>query len=37
MFDAQIAAVCREHGIERILTDDSDFERFSALHVQRLA
>lgn len=37
MFDAQIAAVCREHGIERILTDVSDFERFSALHVQRLA
>ena len=37
MFDAQIAAVCREHGIERILTNDSDFERFSALHVQRLA
>lgn len=37
MFDAQIAAVCREHGIETILTNDSDFERFSALHVQRLA
>jgi len=36
MFDAQIAAVCREHGIERILTNDSDFERFGALHVQRL-
>lgn len=37
MFDAQIAAACRKHGIERILTNDSDFERFSALHVQRLA
>ena len=37
MFDAQIAAVCREHGIEGILTNDSDFERFGALHVQRLA
>ena len=37
MFEAQIAAVRREHGIEGILTNDSDFERFSALHVQRLA
>lgn len=37
LFDSQIAAVCREYGIERILTNDSDFERFSALHVQRLA
>ena len=37
MFDAQIAAVCREHGIERVLTNDSDFERFGALQVQRLA
>ena len=36
MFDAQIAAVCREHGIDGILTNDSDFERFGALHVQRL-
>ena len=36
MFDAQIAAVCREHGIDGILTNDSDFERFDALNVQRL-
>ena len=36
MFDAQIAAVCREHGIDKILTNDSDFGRFEALHVQRL-
>ena len=37
MLDAQIAAVCREHGIEQILTNDSDFERFDALQVRRLA
>ena len=36
MFDAQIAAVCREHGIDGILTNDSDFARFDALHVHRL-
>ena len=36
MFDAQIAAVCREHGIDGILTNDRDFERFGALHVERL-
>ena len=36
MFDAQIAAVCREHGIDDILTNDSDFARFNALHVHRL-
>ena len=32
MFDAQIAALCREHGIAAILTNDRDFERFE--HVQ---
>ena len=36
MFDAQIAAVCREHGIDGILTNDSDFTRFDALSVHRL-
>ena len=36
MFDAQIAAVCREHGIDGFLTNDSDFQRFDALQVQRL-
>lgn len=36
MFYAQIAAVCWEHGIDGILTNDSDFARFEALHVQRL-
>lgn len=28
-FDAQIAALCREQGIDRILTEDRDFARFS--------
>lgn len=27
-FDAQIAASCREHGIDTILSEDRDFERF---------
>lgn len=36
MFDAQIAAVCREHGIDGILTNDNDFQRFGALQVQHL-
>jgi predicted nucleic acid-binding protein len=29
--------VCREHGIERILTDDGDFARFDFLDVVSLA
>jgi toxin-antitoxin system PIN domain toxin len=37
VFDAQIAALCREHGIERILTEDRDFTRFSFLKVVSLA
>ena len=36
MFDAQIAALCREHGIDTILTNDRDFERFEPLQVRRL-
>ena len=36
VFDAQIAAVCREHGIETILTNDRDFERFAGLRVRYL-
>lgn len=35
-FDAQIAALCREHGIAAILTNDRDFERFAGLHVRYL-
>jgi len=35
--DAQIAAVCREHGVERIFTEDRDFSRFPFLQVVTLA
>jgi predicted nucleic acid-binding protein len=31
VFDAQIAAVCQEHGATRILTADRDFARFPGL------
>ena len=31
IFDAQVAALCREHGIPTILTNDRDFERFKPL------
>ncbi len=36
LFDAQIVALCREHGISTLLTNDRDFERFSGLHVRCL-
>ena len=36
MFDAQVAALCREHGIAEILTNDRDFERFDRLQVRYL-
>ena len=36
VFDAQIAALCREHGIAEILTNDHDFERFDGLDVRYL-
>ena len=36
MFDAQIAALCREHGISELLTNDRDFERFDDLDVRYL-
>lgn len=36
MFDAQIAALCREHGIDTILTNDRDFRRFEPLRVRGL-
>ena len=35
-FDAQIAAVCREHGATRILTLDRDFTRFTGLDLLSL-
>ena len=34
MFDAQIAALCREHGIASVLTNDRDFERFEHVRVR---
>jgi uncharacterized protein len=37
VFDAQIAALCRENGVERILTEDRDFARFTFLKVVSLA
>ena len=36
MFDAQIVALCREHGVDTVLTNDRDFERFEGLQVRRL-
>ena len=36
VFDAQIAALCREAGVDEILTEDRDFNRFSGLHVRLL-
>lgn len=37
VFDAQIAAVCLEHGVRTLLTEDRDFSRFRALQTQSLA
>ena len=37
MFDVQIAALCREHGISAILTNDRDFARFEGLEARYLA
>ena len=36
VMDAQIVAVCREHGVGTILTEDRDFARFAGISVQRL-
>lgn len=36
VFDAQIAALCREHGVERLLSEDRDFKRFPALNLVTL-
>lgn len=37
VFDAQIAAVCREHGATTLLTEDRDFSRFEGLSITTLA
>ncbi len=36
IFDAQIAAVCLEHGARTLLTEDRDFSRFAGMVVQPL-
>ncbi|MBN1944678.1 MAG: PIN domain-containing protein [Bradymonadales bacterium] len=36
VFDAQIAALCLEHGATRLLSEDRDFARFPGLEVVRL-
>lgn len=35
-FDAQIAALCREHGVSALLTNDRDFARFGGLRLRYL-
>lgn len=37
VFDAQIAAVCLEHGARTLLTEDRDFARFARITVRPLA
>lgn len=34
MFDAQIAALCREHGIATVVTNDRDFRRFEHIGIR---
>jgi uncharacterized protein len=36
VFDAQIAALCLEHGARELLTEDRDFTRFAGLTVRTL-
>ena len=36
-FDAQIAALCKEHGATALLTEDRDFRRFTGLKTLSLA
>ncbi len=33
VFDAQIAAVCLEHGVETLVSEDRDFTRIQGLRV----
>jgi len=32
IYDAQIVAVCREHGVKDLLSEDRDFKDFMELH-----
>lgn len=36
VFEAQIVAACREHGVTSLLTEDRDFARFPSIRVVRL-
>lgn len=36
VFDAQIVALCREHGVSALLTEDRDFDRFSGFRTEHL-
>lgn len=36
VFDAQLAALCRESGVSALLTEDRDFDRFPGLRTLRL-
>lgn len=36
VFDAQVAALCRESGASALLTEDRDFDRFRGLRTERL-
>jgi uncharacterized protein len=36
VFDAQIVAVCLEHGVREILTNDRDFQRFDEVETRAL-
>ena len=36
VFDAQIVALCREHGVSTLVTEDRDFDRFKGLRTERL-
>ena len=36
-FDAQTVAVCREHTVARLMTEDRDLDRFAGLETKRLA
>lgn len=34
VLDASIVALCREHGVDTVLTADRDFNRFPSIRVQ---
>lgn len=36
VFDAQLAALCRENGVSALLTEDRDLDRFPGLRTERL-